>query len=72
MAELACGHDWLERKYPGEGLICILPAGHSNPHLYCRESDLFGQTNNTEVVRVLSRIVQQRNLDIRVPNMNAE
>ena len=53
--------DWLEGEYPGEGLICILPAGHSHPHIYCRESDLFGQTNNTESVRVLSRIVQQGN-----------
>ncbi len=54
---VSCGHDWLEGESPGNALLCILPARHSAPHLYCREEDIFGDTPNRNAVDFLRQLI---------------
>ncbi len=68
--KITCGHDWMEGISPGNGLICILSAGHTGSHLACRESDLFGDTSNSDAVKFLRNSVTDMNALIETLRLN--
>ncbi len=69
--KITCGHDWMEGLSPGNGLICILSAGHLGTHLCCRESDLFKDTPNSDAVRFLLDSIADLNALVGILELEA-